>query len=147
MSCERALIPVACSSAQRACKLQQPVQRPGLQAYSWLLRNVGKLVKRLKPPRAKGVLRWHDEPWTTCIQWLPQQQGSGQCFVCGTGHHKLRVYDARAQQRPVAEVAWRDARITALAVEHSGTRVWAANAKGCMQVCVLQCRMSCAKHA
>ena len=45
----------------------------------------------------------------------------GQVLV-GTGKHRLRLYDVRAQRRPALDVEFGSARVTALAVEPSGAR-------------------------
>ncbi|KAI8473720.1 MAG: quinon protein alcohol dehydrogenase-like superfamily [Monoraphidium minutum] len=50
--------------------------------------------------------------------------------VVGNAAHKLLLYDTAAGRRPQLEVAWRDARITALAADDAGERVWAANGTG-----------------
>jgi hypothetical protein len=91
----------------------------------------GKLLHRCKGPHGDPVTRLQDQPWTTCAQWLSSGQYK-DCFVCGTGQHKLRLYDTRAQKRPLFETGWRDAKITSLAADDAA--VWAANTKGCIQV-------------
>ena len=45
-------------------------------------------------------------------------------MVVGTGKHKLRVYETKAR-RPALQLAWGQARITALAAEPDG--------KGCLR--------------
>jgi hypothetical protein len=63
------------------------------------------------------------------VHWLP----SGK-LVSGTAQHKIRLYDVEAQKRPVVQLSWLDARITALAPDPGNSIVWAANAKGFIQV-------------
>ena len=70
-----------------------------------------------------------DKPWNTALAFLPDaareapaaagssDSGSGNVLLVGTGYHKLRLYDVRAGKRPQAELAFGEARITALAPE------------------------------
>jgi len=51
----------------------------------------------------------------------------------------VRLYDCEAQKRPLFEVDWLDARITAVAPQPDGLGVWVANAKGFIQARVLPC--------
>jgi ribosome biogenesis protein NSA1 len=84
-----------------------------------------------------------DRPWTTALAFLPEgaegaAEGDGNAsrpasaarLVAGTGAHKLRLYDAAAARRPQLELAFGEARITALAAEPGGARVWAADGAG-----------------
>ena len=72
-----------------------------------------------------------DKPWNTALAFLPDAaraaaassnsgSGSGNVLLVGTGYHKLRLYDVRAGKRPQAELAFGEARITALAPEPYG---------------------------
>lgn len=80
-------------------------------------------------PSQVGIM---DFPFTTAIAFIPNS-GDNQVLV-GTGSHKLWLYDARAGKRPQLDVSWRDARVTCLAAEPSGGRVWAANGQGYVEV-------------
>ncbi len=51
------------------------------------------------------------------------------CCAC-RAQHKLWLYDLRAGKRPQLDLAWGDARITGLAAEPGGARVWVANGAG-----------------
>ena len=67
-----------------------------------------------------------DRPWNTAIAFLPPAPGAGGApgsrLLVGTGHHKLRLYDAEAGKRPQVELAWGETRITCLALEPQGAR-------------------------
>ena len=99
----------------------------------------GTVTAALKAGRPDRVTHLMDLPWTTCLTWLPC--GSEHRLVSGTAHHKVRLYDTKAQKRPVFELRWRDARVTRVVAQPDGNYVWAANARGCIQVrcgsCVL----------
>jgi WD40 repeat protein len=95
-------------------------------------RSAGELTNKMKPGRADPVTRLQDKPWPTCLAWLPGD--SGELIASGTGYHRVRLYDVKAQKRPVLDLSWRDARITALAAQPDGNYVWVANAKGFIQV-------------
>jgi ribosome biogenesis protein NSA1 len=82
-----------------------------------------------------------DRPWTTALAFLPEggaDGGGGDAsrpaaaarVVAGTGAHKLRLYDAAAGRRPQLELPFGEARVTALAAEPAGGRVWAADGAG-----------------
>jgi hypothetical protein len=94
----------------------------------------GKIAYQVKGPRGDPVTRLQDKSHTTCLEWLPASHWQ-HCFISGTAHHKLRLYDVRAQKRPTLDISWRDARVTSLSAATNGELVWAGNAKGCMQVC------------
>jgi ribosome biogenesis protein NSA1 len=81
-------------------------------------------AKGAKPNRIGLV----DKPWTSAVAFFPDS-GAKKVWT-GTGHYKLRLYDINTSKRPVTEVTWGAARITALAAEPNGDRVWAANAAG-----------------
>ena len=59
-----------------------------------------------------------------------------QCMqvVVGTGHHKLRLYDVAAKRRPALEVAFGDARVTALAAQADGARWLAVVLSACLVI-------------
>lgn len=110
-------------------RLYDLAQAPGASSGGAL----GKLeplfaAKGAKPNRIGLV----DKPWTSAAAFHP---GSDAMRVwTGTGHYKLRLYDTAASKRPVTEVAWGAARVTALAPEPDGGRVWVANAMGGIDV-------------
>lgn len=54
--------------------------------------------------------------------------------MCGTAHHKVRLYDVESQKRPVVQVSWLDARVTAMSPSLQQGITWVANAKGFIQV-------------
>jgi hypothetical protein len=64
------------------------------------------------------------------------------CCMCGTVlvQHKLWLYDMRAGRRPQLDLSWGEARITALAPEQSGKRVWASNGTGHIEALDLSAR-------
>ena len=56
---------------------------------------------------------------------------AGSCFVVGTAHHLVRLFDVRAHRRPVLQVDFGESRITALQPEPDGG--------SCYNVPFLQC--------
>ncbi|GAB4816703.1 hypothetical protein N2152v2_003749 [Parachlorella kessleri] len=110
----------------------------------------GQLVYAAKGgrPNKVGLV---DKPWNTALAFLPDvargaaptaagssqgssDSGSGNVLLVGTGYHKLRLYDVRAGKRPQAELAFGDARITALAPEPDGLRCWVGTGLGQLEV-------------
>jgi ribosome biogenesis protein NSA1 len=85
-------------------------------------------AKGSKPNRVGLV----DKPWNSAVAFFPGSQGKK--IWTGTGYHKLRLYDSTASKRPQTEVDFGQARITALAPEADGQRVWVANATGSVEV-------------
>ncbi|GBF99536.1 hypothetical protein Rsub_12342 [Raphidocelis subcapitata] len=93
-------------------------------------------------PNAIGLV---DHPYVTAAAFLSDWAGRGgsdgevgacsmgrRVVVVGNTSHKLLIYDTAAGRRPQLEVAWRDARITAL-VADGDQRVWAANGAGAVE--------------
>lgn len=89
----------------------------------------GSQAHALKATRGDPQTGLNDRPWTTCVQWLPKSR-----LVCGTAHHKVRLYDVEAQRRPLVQVAWLDACVTALSPTLEQDVTWVGNAKGFIQV-------------
>ncbi len=84
--------------------------------------SVWDLATRQRVWLAKGakpdMLGLVDKPWDAALAYLPG--GDEKRVVVGTGYHKLRLYDVRAQRRPVMEVGFGEARVTAVAPDHDG---------------------------
>lgn len=53
-----------------------------------------------------------------------------KCLPRSFTQHKLWLYDMRAGRRPQLELSWGEARITGLAPDQTGSRVWASNGTG-----------------
>jgi len=85
-------------------------------------------AKGSKPNRVGLV----DKPWNSAVAFFPGSNGTK--IWTGTGYHKLRLYDSMASKRPQIEVEFGSARVTALAAEADGQRVWVANAQGGIEV-------------
>jgi ribosome biogenesis protein NSA1 len=68
-------------------------------------------------PNAVGL---PDRPWNSAAAFLPG--GGGSKVVVGTGYRKLRLYDSKAGKRPQLDVAFGEARVTALAPQADGAR-------------------------
>ncbi|KAK9810634.1 hypothetical protein WJX73_006012 [Symbiochloris irregularis] len=73
-----------------------------------------------------------EPPWATAIAAVPGQ--GGNCFVVGTAHHHIRLFDARAHRRPVCNVNFGESRITALQPEPTGDRCWVGNGMGKLEL-------------
>jgi ribosome biogenesis protein NSA1 len=85
-------------------------------------------AKGSKPNRIGLV----DKPWNSAVAFFPGSNGNK--IWTGTGYHKLRLYDSVASKRPQIEVEFGSARITALAADEDGKRLWVANAQGGVEV-------------
>ncbi|WIA20130.1 hypothetical protein OEZ85_005980 [Tetradesmus obliquus] len=128
----------------------------GVQPSIWDLAAGSKLwqAKGGKPHRQTLLV---DKPFTTAVAFLPGSSSSSDSgakqaaaaaaadedagdaavklrFVAGSAASKVYVYDTAAGRRPQKEVIFGETRITALAPERDGMRVWAANGTGHMQV-------------
>ena len=89
----------------------------------------GEPVFRARPPKP-GRLGLSDRPWVSALAWLPSA-GSPLCLVAGTGHHELRLYDARQSRRPSLRATFGEARVTQVLAEGGGRPgVWAADGRG-----------------
>ena len=53
--------------------------------------------------------------WVTDMAFLPSSNTQPQVVV-GTGHHQLRLYDTKAQRRPVQSIEFEETPITAMTV-------------------------------
>ena len=85
-------------------------------------------AKGSKPNRIGLV----DKPWNSAVAFHPGSNGTK--IWTGTGYHKVRLYDSTASKRPQTEVEFGQARITSLAPEADGQRIWVANAAGSVEV-------------
>ncbi|CAL8468436.1 g7976 [Coccomyxa elongata] len=86
------------------------------------------LAKSAKPNRIGLV----DPPWCSAVAFLPGSDNSK--VLVGTGKSKLRLYDTKHGRRPVLDLTFGQSRITSLAAEPDGNRVWVANAAGQIEV-------------
>ena len=73
-----------------------------------------------------------DRPWNSALAFLPGS--AGKKIVIGTGLHKFRLYDESVGKRPQIDIAFGEARITAVAPEADGSRCWVANGIGQLEV-------------
>lgn len=88
----------------------------------------GEESARLRGGRAHRQTGLMDPAWTSAVAFVP---GSAcRRVVAGTGHYKLRVYDLDHGRRPRLEVAWDEARVTAVAPTPDGAYCWVANGRG-----------------
>ncbi|KAK9845794.1 hypothetical protein WJX81_002564 [Elliptochloris bilobata] len=78
-----------------------------------------------KKPNHIGLV---DPAHNSAVAYLPGPDSSQ--VIVGTGKHRLRLYDVRAQRRPALDVDFGASRITSLAVEPDGLRAWAGDASG-----------------
>eukprot|EP00884_Botryococcus_braunii_P019892 jgi/Botrbrau1/6587/Bobra.0189s0014.1 len=85
------------------------------------------LAKGAKP-NAIGLV---DKPWDSALTYL--RGGEARKVAVGTGYHKIRIYDVKAQRRPVLEIPFGESRVTSLAADIDGYRVWAGNAVGALR--------------
>jgi len=77
-----------------------------------------------------GRLGLSDRPWVSALGWMPDA-GHPLCLVAGTGHHELRLYDARQSRRPSLRATFGEARVTQVLPEGRGRPgVWAADGRG-----------------
>ncbi len=70
---------------------------------------------------------WFYNTSRTCLTGLLHFGYVVMRVIVACAQHKLWLYDIRAGQRPQLDLSWGDARITSLAAEPSGQRVWVAN--------------------
>ncbi|KAF8063103.1 WDR74 [Scenedesmus sp. PABB004] len=115
----------------------------GIQPSVWDLSTGARLwqAKGGKP----DMLGLVDRAFTTALACLPAAPGAAAAaeaggggaapapalrFVAGNASSKVHVYDTAAGRRPQLEVTFGETRVTALAPEPSGARVWAANGTG-----------------
>lgn len=57
--------------------------------------------------------------WVSQISFVPEVESSS-LVVVGTGHHQIRLYDIRAQRRPLYSQEFGDAMVTAMDVTPDG---------------------------
>ena len=57
--------------------------------------------------------------WVTQISFVPEVDSSSLVAV-GTGHHQIRLYDTRAQRRPLYSQEFGDTVVTAMDVTPDG---------------------------
>ncbi|KAK9915387.1 hypothetical protein WJX75_008542 [Coccomyxa subellipsoidea] len=98
----------------------------GTEVNIWDVRSQQRtfLAKSAKPNRIGLV----DLPWCSAVAFMPGSESLK--VLVGTGKSKLRLYDTKHGRRPVLDLTFGEARITCLAAETSGKRVWVANAAG-----------------
>lgn len=83
-------------------------------------------------PNAIGLV---DKPWDATVAYLVGDEG---CRVAvGTGYHKVRVYDVKAQRRPVMEVSFGESRVTALTPDLDGDYFSALFRTGVLRRCAV----------
>lgn len=64
--------------------------------------------------------------WDTDIRFIPDSQN----IVTTTGKCQIRIYDPRAQRRPVKEMEWLEEPLTAMSLCHSPMHIVAGNTRG-----------------
>src|SRR3546814_9294389 len=69
--------------------------------------------------------------WPTAVDFLHEKE-SGQLnmLVMGSGHKHVRLYDTRAQRRPVTSMEVQDFRVTSVASLHDDHSVLVGNTAG-----------------
>ncbi|KHN78478.1 WD repeat-containing protein 74 [Toxocara canis] len=75
--------------------------------------------------------------WDTDIRFLPDSQN----IVTTTGKYQIRVYDPRAQRRPVKEMEWLKEPLTAMSLCSSPMHIIAGNTRGEMGLFDLRNKM------
>ena len=73
-----------------------------------------------------------DRPWNSAVAFFPGSNGTK--IWTGTGHYKLRLYDTGASKKPHTEAVLGSSRITGIAPEPDGQRVWVSNAIGSVEM-------------
>lgn len=96
-----------------------------LRLYSLDQPNMPKFSAKGGKPNKVGLV---DKPWNTAISFVPNSNATK--ILVGTGHHKIRMYDATCGKRPQMEISLGEARITSLAIEADGRLCWASNGIG-----------------
>ncbi|CAJ0943476.1 unnamed protein product, partial [Mesorhabditis belari] len=64
--------------------------------------------------------------WDMDIRLVPDSE----TLITGTGTHMIRMYDMRAQRRPVRQVEWMESPVTALSLSYRDHQVFAGNTIG-----------------
>ena len=100
-----------------------------LRIYSLALPKEPIFSGRGSKPNRVGLV---DRPWNSAVAFYPGSEGTK--IWTGTGYHKLRLYDTAASKRPQLNVEFGQSRITALAPEVDGNRIWVADATGQIEV-------------
>uniref|UniRef100_A0A915AT78 WD repeat-containing protein 74 n=1 Tax=Parascaris univalens TaxID=6257 RepID=A0A915AT78_PARUN len=75
--------------------------------------------------------------WDTDIRFIPDSQN----IVTTTGRYQIRIYDPRAQRRPVKEMEWPEEPLTAISLCHSPMHIVAGNTRGEMGLFDLRNKM------
>lgn len=128
---------------KRVCVCIKEALGPQLERSA--CRGLERACRRCRPAWQVGLV---DRPWNTALAFLPDAArlggeggagGLGHVVLAGTGYHKLRLYDTRAGKRPQAELAFGEARITALAPEPDGAAGGLANANSTLCFLALLC--------
>ena len=86
-----------------------------------------KMAYKAKPP-PENWLGYRAPPWVSAIAYLPDE--SNEKLLVGTGEHRLRLYDVRADKRAVMDLDVGETTITALACSHDGAYAYVGNARG-----------------
>lgn len=92
------------------------------------------VAKNVKPDE----LQLRVPVWETDIRFLPQSHN----IVTTTGEHQIRLYDPRAQRRPVREFEWLGEPITALSLCRKDMHVIVGNTRGEMGLFDLRNRIN-----
>ncbi|GAQ80659.1 hypothetical protein KFL_000590120 [Klebsormidium nitens] len=97
----------------------------GLDATLWSLETRAKLwqAKNTRP----DALGLQTPVWVTQLLFLG---GDGNRVLAATGHHQLRLYDVKAQRRPVMVMEYGELPIWSVAEDPSGHVVYAGNSTG-----------------
>ena len=96
-----------------------------------------KLRYKAKPPPANW-LGYRAPPFVSALEFVPGTESA--CVLVGTGEHRVRLYDTRADKRAVMDLDVGETTVTALALNASGTRAFVGNAKGQLQTLDLRTR-------
>ena len=96
-----------------------------------------KVRYKAKPP-PPNWLGYRAPPFVSALEFVPGTESA--CILVGTGEHRVRLYDSRADKRAVMDLDVGETTVTALAMDARGTRAFVGNAKGQLQTVDLRAR-------
>ena len=96
-----------------------------------------KVRYKAKPP-PENWLGYRAPPFVSALEFVPGTESA--CILVGTGEHRVRLYDSRADKRAVMDLDVGETTVTALAMDARGTRAFVGNAKGQLQTVDLRAR-------
>ena len=96
-----------------------------------------KVRYKANPP-PPNWLGYRAPPFVSALEFVPGTESA--CILVGTGEHRVRLYDSRADKRAVMDLDVGETTVTALAMDARGTRAFVGNAKGQLQTVDLRAR-------